>query len=159
MPYFPAIGYVHEAGDLKRVSTGMRRSTWKFTGGSVTPKIDEDANATGTYVLFTDADLSTPLEELYKLSDIAERDRADIVIGSRAIDRRYIERHQSRFREVGGIIFNRMVRMLLGLNLYDTQCGFKVFTSIEPDGSLRNRRFTVLDSIRRSCSLPPAVDS
>jgi hypothetical protein len=100
MPYFPAIGYVHEAGDLKRVSTGMRRSTWKFTGGSVTPKIDEDANATGTYVLFTDADLSTPLEELYKLSDIAERDRADIVIGSRAIDRRYIERHQSRFREV-----------------------------------------------------------
>jgi glycosyltransferase involved in cell wall biosynthesis len=84
-------------------------------------------SATGTYVLFTDADLSTPLEELYKLSDIAERDRADIVIGSRAIDRRYIERHQSRFREVGGIVFNRIVRMLLGLNLYDTQCGFKIF--------------------------------
>ena len=84
-------------------------------------------NAIGTYVLFTDADLSTPIDELHKLYDIAERDSADIVIGSRAIDRRYIERHQSRFRETGGIVFNRLVRIGLGLKLYDTQCGFKLF--------------------------------
>lgn len=83
--------------------------------------------ATGTYVLFTDADLSTPIDELQKLYDIAERDRADIVIGSRAVDRRSIERHQSRFREIGGIAFNRMVRIGMGLKLYDTQCGFKLF--------------------------------
>lgn len=83
--------------------------------------------ALGTYVLFTDADLSTPIDELHKLYDIAERDPADIVIGSRAVDRRYIERHQSRFREVGGIVFNRLVRIGLGLKLHDTQCGFKLF--------------------------------
>jgi dolichyl-phosphate beta-glucosyltransferase len=83
--------------------------------------------AFGTYVLFTDADLSTPIDELRKLYDIAERDHADIVIGSRAIDRRYIERHQSRFREIGGIVFNRLVRIGLGLKLHDTQCGFKLF--------------------------------
>ena len=49
------------------------------------------------------------------------------MIGSRAIDRRYIERHQSRFRETGGIVFNRLVRIGLGLKLHDTQCGFKLF--------------------------------
>jgi dolichyl-phosphate beta-glucosyltransferase len=83
--------------------------------------------ATGKYVLFTDADLSAPIEELNKLLDIAIREGADIVIGSRAVDRRYIEIHQSRLREVGGIVFNLMVRVLLGLRLHDTQCGFKLF--------------------------------
>jgi dolichyl-phosphate beta-glucosyltransferase len=50
-----------------------------------------------------------------------------VVIGSRAVDRRYIEKHQSTGRELGGIVFNRMVRILLGLDLHDTQCGFKLF--------------------------------
>ena len=84
-------------------------------------------SASGEYVLFTDADLSAPIEELNKLLDIAVRESADIVIGSRALDRRYIEIHQSRLREVGGIVFNLMVRVLLGLRLHDTQCGFKLF--------------------------------
>ena len=83
--------------------------------------------ATGEYVLFTDADLSAPIEELEKLLDAAEKQNADVVIGSRAIDRSYIEKHQSRGRELGGIVFNRMVRVILNLNLYDTQCGFKLF--------------------------------
>jgi len=83
--------------------------------------------AIGTYVLFTDADLSTPIDELQRLYDIAERDPADIVIGSRALDRRWIERHQSRPREISGIVFNRMVRIGMGLKLHDTQCGFKLF--------------------------------
>src|SRR5262249_53219899 len=84
-------------------------------------------HATGTYVLFTDADLSAPIEEVNTLYEIALQHNVDIVIGSRAVDRRYIERHQPRFREVGGIVFNRLVRMLLGLDVYDTQCGFKLF--------------------------------
>jgi glycosyltransferase involved in cell wall biosynthesis len=83
--------------------------------------------ASGTYVLFTDADLSAPIEELNKLLDVALNERVDIVIGSRAVDRTYIEKHQSRFREFGGLMFNLMVRLLLGLQLYDTQCGFKLF--------------------------------
>jgi dolichyl-phosphate beta-glucosyltransferase len=83
--------------------------------------------AVGKYVLFTDADLSAPIEELNKLLEIAIREGADVVIGSRALDRGYIEKHQSRFRELGGIVFNLMVRFFLGLRLHDTQCGFKLF--------------------------------
>ncbi len=83
--------------------------------------------AQGVYVLFTDADLSAPIEELEKLLEVAMRGDADIVIGSRAIDRSFIDQHQSPFREIGGIVFNRMVRLLLGLRIHDTQCGFKLF--------------------------------
>ena len=83
--------------------------------------------ASGKYVLFTDADLSAPIEEVNKLLDVAMKEGADVVIGSRAVDRKSIERHQSPLRELGGIIFNFMVRLLLGLRLQDTQCGFKLF--------------------------------
>ena len=83
--------------------------------------------ATGKYVLFTDADLSAPIDEMTKLLDVALNEDADVVIGSRAVDRSYIEKHQTRFRELGGIVFNRMVRVFLGLDLHDTQCGFKLF--------------------------------
>lgn len=83
--------------------------------------------ATGQYVLFTDADLSAPIEEMNKLLEVAMHEGADVVIGSRAVDRRYIEKHQSRGRELGGIAFNLMVRVFLGLRLHDTQCGFKLF--------------------------------
>jgi len=83
--------------------------------------------ATGDYILFTDADLSTPIEELDKLLSAAENENADVVVGSRGVDSRYIEKHQSSVREGGGRLFNVMVRMLLGLNIRDTQCGFKLF--------------------------------
>jgi len=83
--------------------------------------------AVGKYVLFTDADLSAPIEELNKLLGVATDDGVDVVIGSRAVDRKYIEKHQSPLRELGGIVFNLMVRLLLGLRLHDTQCGFKLF--------------------------------
>jgi glycosyltransferase involved in cell wall biosynthesis len=83
--------------------------------------------AKGQYVLFTDADLSAPIGEITKLLDVAMNEGADVVIGSRSVDRAYIEKHQSRFRELGGIAFNFMVRVLLGLRLHDTQCGFKLF--------------------------------
>ena len=81
----------------------------------------------GDYVLFTDADLSAPIEELHKLMNVALHENADVVIGSRAVDRSMIEVHQSWTRESGGILFNRAVRLILGLNLHDTQCGFKLF--------------------------------
>jgi glycosyltransferase involved in cell wall biosynthesis len=84
-------------------------------------------SASGQYVLFTDADLSAPIDELNKLLEVALKERADVVIGSRALDRQYIEKHQSRYRELGGTLFNLMVRVLLGLRLHDTQCGFKLF--------------------------------
>ncbi len=83
--------------------------------------------ATGTYVLFTDADLSAPIEEVNKLLDVAVNEGADVVIGSRKLQDSLIEKRQSRFREFGARVFNHMVRLLLGLRLQDTQCGFKLF--------------------------------
>ena len=83
--------------------------------------------ASGEYVLFTDADLSSPIEEATKLLEIALKESADIVIGSRGLDRNYIQKRQSRMREFGGVAFNLMVRLLLGLRVHDTQCGFKLF--------------------------------
>src|SRR5262249_53317642 len=79
--------------------------------------------ASGKYVLFTDADLSAPIEELDKLLDVAVKEGVDIVIGSRAVDRKYIEKKQSPFPELGGKGFNLMVRPILGLQLHDTHCG------------------------------------
>jgi glycosyltransferase involved in cell wall biosynthesis len=83
--------------------------------------------ATGDYVLFSDADLSTPIEEMANLLTAAVKENADVVVGSRGLDNRYIEKHQSLVRESGGRLFNLMARMLLGMNIRDTQCGFKLF--------------------------------
>jgi glycosyltransferase involved in cell wall biosynthesis len=81
--------------------------------------------AAGEIVLFTDADLSAPIEEADKLFDALKTH--DAAIGSRAIDRGVIEVHQPRSREIAGIMFNRVVRVILALRYEDTQCGFKAF--------------------------------
>jgi len=81
--------------------------------------------ARGRIVLFTDADLSAPIEEADKL--FAALETHDVAIGSRALDRGLISIHQSRFREFAGIIFNTIVRLCLRLPFVDTQCGFKAF--------------------------------
>ncbi len=92
----------------------------------------------GTWVLFTDADLSAPIEELDRLLEVGE-EGADVVIGSRAVDRSKIAVHQSRFRELGGIFFNLMVRLILGLPIQDTQCGFKLFRREEMSPIFRSQ--------------------
>jgi glycosyltransferase involved in cell wall biosynthesis len=81
--------------------------------------------ARGEITLFTDADLSAPIEEANKL--LAAMQDHDVAIGSRAVDRSLIEVHESVFREFAGIIFNRIVRIILRLPFVDTQCGFKAF--------------------------------
>jgi len=81
--------------------------------------------ACGATVLFTDADLSAPIEEADKL--IGALATHDVAIGSRAMDRSLIEVHQPWYRETIGIIFNGVVRIVLGLPFADTQCGFKAF--------------------------------
>lgn len=83
--------------------------------------------AHGDWVLFTDADLSAPIEELDKLLATARERGASIVIGSRALDRSLITVHQSLFRESAGRIFNLLMRLATGLPFADTQCGFKLF--------------------------------
>jgi dolichyl-phosphate beta-glucosyltransferase len=82
--------------------------------------------ARGRLALFTDADLSSPIEEIEKLLAALGAGN-DVAIGSRALDRSLISIHQSRLRELAGIIFNGFVRAFTGLPFYDTQCGFKIF--------------------------------
>src|SRR5712692_6211296 len=85
--------------------------------------------ARGRIVLFTDADLSAPIDEADKL--LAALANHDVAIGSRALDRSLIEVHQSPLRELAGMVFNFLVRAITGLRFVDTQCGFKAFL-LEP---------------------------
>jgi glycosyltransferase involved in cell wall biosynthesis len=104
---------------LRILSNGKNRGK----GYSVRHGLTE---ARGRIALFTDADLSAPIEESEKLLQ-AIGAGYDVAIGSRAVDRSLITAHQSRFREVAGIIFNGFVRLFTGLPFEDTQCGFKAF--------------------------------
>lgn len=83
--------------------------------------------ARGDWRLFSDADLSTPIEELEKLWCAVTPDKYEIAIGSRALDRSLIGVHQSGFRESMGRFFNLVMRAATGLAISDTQCGFKLF--------------------------------
>ncbi len=84
--------------------------------------------ARGERRLMTDADLSTPIEEIVGLEAALEAG-ADIAIGSRAVEGARIEVRQSLFRESAGRAFNTLVRLLLLPEIRDTQCGFKLFTA------------------------------
>jgi glycosyltransferase involved in cell wall biosynthesis len=83
--------------------------------------------ARASLALFTDADLSTPLEEMPKLLEPLARGDADVTFGSRALNRRLIGVHQPRRREWAGRAFNVALRVATGLPFLDTQCGFKAF--------------------------------
>jgi len=83
--------------------------------------------AKGDWVLFSDADLSAPIEELDKLLEAVDSKEAVVAIGSRALDRSLIGVHQSVFREYAGRFFNLLMRIITGLPFWDTQCGFKLF--------------------------------
>ena len=84
-------------------------------------------NASGQVLLFTDADLSSPIEEAAKLFAPIERGEADIAIGSRYLDRELQIRKQPLYRRMLGRAFNLALRAILGLTYVDTQCGFKAF--------------------------------
>jgi dolichyl-phosphate beta-glucosyltransferase len=104
---------------LRIISNGVNRGK----GFSVRHGMLE---ARGRLALFTDADLSAPIEEAGKLLG-AVAGEFDVAIGSRAMNRKLISARQSRFREFAGIIFNTVVRVALRLPFVDTQCGFKAF--------------------------------
>ena len=78
-------------------------------------------------VLFSDCDLSTPIQDIHKLLAPIRDSAADAAFGSRALLQSKIDIHQPWFREFGGKCFNRLVRLITGLPYKDTQCGFKVF--------------------------------
>ncbi len=82
--------------------------------------------AAGEIVMFTDADLSAPMEEAERLI-AAIADGADVAIGSRWMDRTRQTIHQPLYRQFFGRCFNWITRTVMGLPFKDTQCGFKAF--------------------------------
>ncbi len=84
-------------------------------------------NAHGEMLLFSDADLSSPIEEASRLVDAISAG-ADIAIGSRWLRSELQTGRQPLYRQLFGRVFNLMLRVTLGLKYSDTQCGFKAFT-------------------------------
>jgi len=96
--------------------------------------------AQGEWLLFSDADLSAPIDELDKLWSAVEREGAEAAIGSRALDRSLIGVHQPGFREYMGRVFNLAMRIVTGLPFRDTQCGFKLFQAAAAREIFRRQR-------------------
>lgn len=111
------------ASECPQVSLISRRQN-KGKGYSVKEGVSA---ARGEYVLFSDADLSAPIEELDRLADWLEHG-FDIAIGSRGLPESTIEVRQPWLRQKMGQTFNLLVRLLGVRGIRDTQCGFKLFT-------------------------------
>ncbi len=82
--------------------------------------------STGEIVMFTDADLSSPIEEAERLFAALDAG-ADVAIGSRWLDKQRQTIHQPLYRRFFGRCFNWVTRKIMGLPYKDTQCGFKAF--------------------------------
>ncbi|GMW00596.1 MAG: hypothetical protein AMXMBFR84_17330 [Candidatus Hydrogenedentota bacterium] len=108
-PGVQVIGYYPNRGKGHAVRTGLQA-------------------AAGAFRLFSDADASTPIEEIEKFWPCFERG-AEVVIGSRSLPESDVEVHQAWYREGMGRVFNAMVRALRLSDFTDTQCGFKAFTA------------------------------
>jgi glycosyltransferase involved in cell wall biosynthesis len=83
-------------------------------------------HARGDICLFTDADLSSPIEEAQKLLAAIDAG-ADLAIGSRWLKAELQTERQPLYRQAFGRIFNLVLRVVLGMRFVDTQCGFKAF--------------------------------
>jgi dolichyl-phosphate beta-glucosyltransferase len=83
--------------------------------------------ADGEHLLFSDADLSTPISEVERLLEQMRAEKADIVIGSRGLPESDIIVKQSFPRQLSGKIFNLLIRLVTRMPFRDTQCGFKLF--------------------------------
>jgi len=84
-------------------------------------------HACGEVILFSDADLSSPIEEADKLF-AAVQGGVDVAMGSRWLRRELQTQRQPLYRQLFGRVFNLALRILLGLHYQDTQCGFKAFS-------------------------------
>jgi len=85
--------------------------------------------AKGKYIFFTDADLSTPCEEIKRAVDTMIENNIDVLIGSRALKDSNVERKQPFYRVFMGRVFSFLANAIVPLGgIVDTQCGFKCFT-------------------------------
>lgn len=108
IPHLKVIGYDTNMGKGYALRTGVLSSK-------------------GDFVLLTDADLSTPIEELSKLLNLIHN-KCDIAIGSRALALSEIIKKQPWWRQGMGKLFNKIVKTLVIADFNDTQCGFKLFS-------------------------------
>lgn len=116
-----AKAFLQESGAHRLMLIELPRNCGK--GAAVKAGVER---ATGDYILFMDADLSTPLSEISKVISVLENGK-DIAIGSRAIESSNILEHQPFYRETMGKLFNLFVKLLVIDGISDTQCGFKAF--------------------------------
>lgn len=84
--------------------------------------------ANGQYILFSDADLSTPISEAEKLLFYLNNGAYDIAIGSRRLPQSELRVRQPWHRRLMGRTFNMIIRLFVVRGISDTQCGFKCFT-------------------------------
>src|SRR5437667_11897327 len=98
------------------------------------------AAARGRFRVFSDADLSVPIDDIEKLLRPLHAG-AGVAIASRGLRDSQVELHQPWYRETMGKIFNRLVRIFVLGGVHDTQCGFKAFT-----GEVADRVFPVLQT-------------
>jgi dolichyl-phosphate beta-glucosyltransferase len=96
----------------------------------------------GQYILFSDADLSTPIEEIEKLSQRIADGRCDIAIASRAQRESDVRIAQAWYRKLMGQIFNIFVQLVAVPGIRDTQCGFKYFRRVAALHSFSQQRLT-----------------
>ncbi|MBW7996229.1 MAG: glycosyltransferase family 2 protein [Candidatus Glassbacteria bacterium] len=83
--------------------------------------------ARGEYVLFADADMSTPIEMLERFEPLMQAGE-DVIIGTRKVAQATVVRHQPFYRENMGKVFTWLSNVILGLNVSDFTCGFKCFS-------------------------------
>jgi dolichyl-phosphate beta-glucosyltransferase len=92
----------------------------------------------GDPILFSDADLSTPIEEFGRL--LPHLESSSLVIASRSLPNSDVIVHQPFYREFMGRIFNILVQATLVRGLIDTQCGFKLMTREAAEGIFRHAK-------------------
>jgi dolichyl-phosphate beta-glucosyltransferase len=120
-------GTVQAARDAGRGRTNFRVVSNEINRGKGASVRRGMLEARGKYLLFSDADLSTPIEETARFLEKMRGDY-DVIIGSRALRGSNIVTCQPWYRQIMGKSFNKIVRVLLVRGLNDTQCGFKMFT-------------------------------
>ena len=128
-----AIGYQSEISNLRIISYPNNKGKgYALRQGVLASK--------GESVLVSDADLSTPIEELSFMLPLISTHEYDVVIGSRALNPDTIIKKQPWWRQGMGKIFNRIVRLLVLEGFKDTQCGFKFFSGEAARTLFKNAR-------------------
>jgi dolichyl-phosphate beta-glucosyltransferase len=127
------IGYQPEIKNLKIITYSKNKGKgYALRQGVLASK--------GESVLVSDADLSTPIEELSSMLPLIITHEYDVVIGSRALKPETIIKKQPWWRQGMGKIFNRIVSLLVLEGFKDTQCGFKLFSGEAARALFKNAR-------------------